>query len=155
MRLKPPEDLEDWVAAVDRAAPDLHIDPTSPVDSYSLMEKADVVFTYGSTTGVEAAFFGCPVVVMGPSAYDKLGCARRICRDEEIGEALDAPPVPNPSATIPYGLVMQRRGFAFDHVRGRGEEASLAGVDLAEASDLALKVSHALHQRRTARLMRR
>ncbi|MSW44181.1 MAG: hypothetical protein F2836_05325, partial [Actinobacteria bacterium] len=61
MRLKPPADLEDWNTAVAAAAPDLHIDPNSPADSYELMRRADIVFTYGSTSGVESAFIGKPV----------------------------------------------------------------------------------------------
>ena len=155
MRLKPADDLADWMAAVESAAPAVHFDPSSAVDSYALMERADVVFTYGSTSGVEAAFLGKPVVVMGPSAYDLLGCAVKINQASEIEAWLDSPPTPNPRAAIPYGLMMERRGFTFAHVQGRGEDASLAGVPLAEASEMTLKASDALNRRRLARLLRR
>ncbi len=77
------------------------------------MASADVVFTYGSTSGVESAFIGKPVVVMGPSAYDLLGCARRITSADEIAACLDEPPTPHPEKAIPYGLMMQRRGFNY------------------------------------------
>ena len=154
MRLKPSDDLADWESAVEEAAPDVHFGPTSPVDSYALMEQADIVFTYGSTSGVEAAFLGRPVVVMGPSAYDLLGCARRITSAEEIPECLDEPPATAPEKAIPYGLMMERRGFMFTRVQGRGEEASLAGVPLSEASELTLKVSDVLQRRRLRRLTR-
>lgn len=155
MRLKPQEDLFDWMQAVDAADPHVHFDPSSPVDSYALMAHADVVFTYGSTAGVEAAFIGRPVVVMGPSAYDTLGCATRITSAAEIPALIDQPPVPKPEAAIPYGLMMQRRGFNFAHIEGRGEEASLGGLPLMEASDMALKISDYLHRRQTRRLMKR
>lgn len=155
MRLKPAEDLAEWMAAVEAAAPDAHFDPYSAVDSYALMERADIVFTYGSTSGVESAFLGRPVVVMGPSAYDLLGCASRISSASEIRPLLDTPPTPNPGAAIPYGLMMQRRGFTFAHVTGRGEEAELAGVKLAEANENALKASDALLRARTRWLTRK
>lgn len=150
MRLKPKGDLADWMAAVDQVAPDLHFGPESAVDSYALMDRADVVFTYGSTAGVEAGYFGRSVVVMGPSAYDLLGCARRVTSTDEIGDAIDAPPTPNPTAAIPYGLMMQRRGFTYAHARDVGDDAyELAGVRIGEASTNALKASDAWRRLRT------
>ena len=56
--------------------------------SYPLMRQSDVVVTYGSTTGVEAGYAERPVIVMGPSAYDELGCAVRVRTDEELYRAL-------------------------------------------------------------------
>lgn len=144
MRLKPEDDLADWLAAVAEAAPDAHFGPDSAVDSYALMDRADVVFTYGSTSGVEAAYFGRPVVVMGPSAYDLLGCARRVTSIDELGRAIDAPPEPHRTAAVPYGLMMQRRGFRYEHARDVGDDAvELVGVRVGEASTNALKVSDA------------
>lgn len=150
MRLKPADDLADWLEAVDAAAPDVHFGPESAVDSYALMDEADVVFTYGSTAGVEAAYFGRPVVVMGPSAYDLLGCARRVTSIEEMSDALDRPPSPHPQKAIPYGLMMQRRGFTYAHARDVGDDAiELAGVRVGEASTNALKASDAWLRTRT------
>jgi hypothetical protein len=150
MRLKPAADLEDWMTAVAAAAPDVHFDPNSPVDSYALMDRADVVFTYGSTAGVEAAYFGRPVVVMGPSAYDTLGCALRVRTVEEISKAIESPPAPNPHAATPYGLMMQRRGFLYAHAhRVDGDAIEVAGVRVGEASTQALKASDALRRLRT------
>ena len=142
MRLKPAADLPTGWLPCEQAGPDVHFDPSSPVDSYALMASADVVFTYGSTSGVESAFMGSPVVVMGPSAYDLLGCARRITSADEIAACLDEPPTPHPEKAIPYGLMMQRRGFNYARLRrtddGRPE---LAGVAFGEASPNAQKVS--------------
>jgi len=155
MRLKPADDLAEWAAAVDAAGAAVHFDPSSPIDSYELMRASDIVFTYGSTSGVEAAVLGRPVVVMGPSAYDLLGCATKISDADQIPGLLDHPPTPNPVAGLPYGLMMERRGFNFAHIVGRGEGASLAGVPLAEASELTLKVSDFLHRRQVRRLTQR
>ena len=155
MRLKPSQDLADWMQAVALANPDVHFDPYSKADSYALMRRADVIFTYGSTSGVEAGFIGKPVIVMGPSAYDTLGCALRITHEAEIERCLDEPPTSNSAAATPYGLMMQRRGFTFTHVRtGESEEPSLEGVSLAEANEWTRKMSDALKRRQLVRLTR-
>ena len=149
MRLKPPQDLADWLAAVEAISPDLHFGPESPVDSYALMDRADVVFTYGSTSGVEAGYFGRPVAVMGPSAYDQLGCARRITNAAGIAEAIKSPPEPNSTAAIAYGLMMQRRGFTYQYQQHAGNDAlELQGAVIAEASTTAQKASDALRKLR-------
>ena len=45
------------------------VDAAASIDSYSLMREADIVMTFGSTTGIEAAFLGKPVVSIGGSLY--------------------------------------------------------------------------------------
>ncbi|MCX6432170.1 MAG: hypothetical protein NTX29_05100 [Actinobacteria bacterium] len=143
-RMKPAQDVADWIAAVDAAAPDIHVDHFSAVDSYALMRQADVVVTYGSTTGVEAAFAGKPVIVMRPSAYDELGCATRVLTREELGRAIDERIPGQWAGAVSYGLMMRRRGFSYRYVEmddhGR---RSLAGVDLDQPRQLVLNISHA------------
>jgi len=156
MRLKPQRDLAEWIATVERAGPAVHFDPTSPIDSYALMAAVDQVFTYGSTAGVEAAFMGRPVAVMGPSAYDLLGCARRIRTVDGIYDALDNPPAPTPQGAIPYGLMMQRRGFTYERLeRSATGEPSLAGTAFEQAGLNAQKASDLLRRAWTNWLTRR
>lgn len=153
MRLKPEDDLKRWLQAVDDIGPDLHFGPESTIDSYALMTKADVVFTYGSTTGVEAAFQGMPVVVMGPSAYDALGCATKISEPEEILQAIDRPPTPDPNAATAFGLMMQRRGFTYGYgYKDSDNTPVIADVRLGEANELVRKISSALKQSRLSRI---
>lgn len=151
MRIKPADDLKHWTKMVESAGVDLHIGPHSPVDSYALMQAADVVFTYGSTSGVEAAFLGRPVVIMGPSAYDRLGFGQKISVEAEIESCLDTPPVPNSTAALPYGLMMQRRGFNYESVsRGPNGEILMDGEPVPEASSLARKLSDLYRNKRFA-----
>ncbi len=153
-RLKPQQDLLDWLIAVEAAAPDVHLDPDSPVDSYTLMNQADVVITYGSTTGVEAGYHGRPVVVMGPSAYDELGCATRVRTEQELREALAEPVAASKSGAIAYGLMMRRRGFVYRFVtRAPDGRRMLAGVPLVEPNPLVKHVSHRLNRNRTSALI--
>lgn len=45
------------------------IEPESPVNTYSLIEASDLVVTFGSTVGIEAAYKEKPVLLLGPAAY--------------------------------------------------------------------------------------
>ena len=151
-RHKPKRDVADWHADVAAARPDVHLDEFSDVDSYTLMRQADVVVTYGSTTGVEAAYAGRPVIVMGPSAYDELGCAQRVVTQEQLREALRAGSAGRQSGAVAYGLMMRRRGFASRHVRVRDGRQRLSGVELRDANPTSLKLSHWLDARTKNRL---
>lgn len=149
MRLKPPLDHVDWRAAVEAAAPAAHFDADAPVDSYGLMRAADIVFTYGSTSGVEAAFLGKPAVVMGPSAYDLLGCVHYAPSQDAVMEHLQQPtPLPAQNA-LPYGLLMQRRGFNFTHVlQDASGNFSIDGVPIKDANSSSRKLGDALKKRK-------
>jgi len=120
-RVKPKHDVQQWLAVVDSASPDLHLNPHSDVDSYELMRAADLVITYGSTSGVEAAFAKRPVVVMGPSAYNSLGCATQVSSESELRAAIHAPTPGNWSGAVSYGLMMKRRGFKYSHITAGNE----------------------------------
>ena len=143
MRMKPQQDLVEWMQAVERAAPDIHLDPYSTVDSYALMQQADLVATYGSTTGVEAAYAGRPVIVMGPSAYDQLGCARFVGTREELAAALVDTEAGSWPAAVSYGLMMRRRGLMLEFVRRDPVEGFSLGTH--RFDDAPILVRHAGH----------
>ena len=151
-RHKPKRDVEGWHAAVAAAAPDVHLDEFSEVDSYTLMLQADVVVTYGSTTGVEAAYAGRPVVVMGPSAYDEVGCAIRVITEAQLREALSKPELGRREGAVSYGLMMRRRGFTSRYVRRIDGHQELGGIRIRDARPVVLKFSHRKAERRRAEL---
>jgi len=153
MRLKPPLDHVDWQAAVQSAEPAAHFDADAPVDSYGLMRAADIVFTYGSTSGVEAAFLGKPAVVMGPSAYDLLGCVHYAQSQDEIQEHLHKPVSLPAQKALPYGLLMQRRGFNFTHAEQDSTGTFVMhGVPIKDASAWSRKLGDAAKKRKLSRL---
>ena len=154
-RMKPKQDVVEWLEAVALAQPDLHIDHHAPIDSYTLMRQADIVVTYGSTTGVEAAYAGKPVIVMGPSAYDELGCAVFAGDRDELARALDAAAPGDWSGAVSYGLMMRRRGFTLDEVEGHDGRYSIAGKAMTGPNTLAKHFSHAIHRMRRWSLERR
>jgi len=154
-RHKPRRDVEDWHEAVRAADPDLHLDEHSEVDSYTLMRQSDVVVTYGSTTGVEAGYAERPVIVMGPSAYDELGCAVRVRTVPELLQALQQRRAGARQSAIPYGLMMKRRGFAYRHLQRQPDGSrSLAGVAIVEPRQIVRHASHALKRLVTWHLTR-
>ena len=153
MRLKPPLDHVDWRAAVEAAEPAVHFDADAAVDSYGLMKAADIVFTYGSTSGVEAAYLGRPAVVMGPSAYDLLGCVHYAQSQKEIQEHLHKPESLPAVNSLPYGLLMQRRGFNFEYLdRNPAGLFSIKGVTIKDANPWSRKIGDASKRRKMRRL---
>jgi len=145
MRLKPADDLARWVDAIDSIGDNIHIPPDSPTDSYALMRAADRVITYGSTSGIEAAYRDRPVAVMGPSAYQLLGCVTPVHSADDLKRWLIEDADTNPQKSLPYGLMMQRRGFHHEWLqRQPGGQLGRDGVTLTDPAPRAQKVSHFL-----------
>jgi hypothetical protein len=143
MRLKPRDDLGRWEAAVTEIGNNIHIGPDSPTDSYALMRASHRVITYGSTSGVEAAYRGCPTAVMGPSAYQLLGCVTPVHDEDELRQWLTEEHSVQPDLALPYGLMMQRRGFNLVSLTKSSEgEVTYGGIALKEPSASAQKISH-------------
>lgn len=151
-RMKPKEDVREWMQAIEAIRPDVHVDPFADIDSYTLMRQADVVVTYGSTTGVEAAFAGKPVIVMGPSAYDKLGCAVSVSNSSELAAALADPRPSHWQGAVAFGLMMMRRGFKYRFTTRVGEDAFIIeGAHVTESGKIVKDLSHIrrnLHMKR-------
>ena len=157
-RIKPDQDNLDWESAVAIADPRLHLDQHSIVDSYALMREANIIVTYGSTTGVEAAYVGRPVIVMGPSAYDELGCAVRPRTETELRKLLVDPHRKVPHVrenALPYGLMMRRRGFTFRYLEKSADgKSALGDIEFTEPPEVVRHLSHALKARALRRLVR-
>ena len=45
--------------------------PESPISTYSLLDMCDVAISFGSTMGVEAAYWGKPSILLGRCAYER------------------------------------------------------------------------------------
>ena len=142
-RKKPKHDVAQWMAAINEINPDVHLDPFADVDSYTLMRQADIIATYGSTTGVEAAYAGKPVIVMGPSAYDKLGTAVGVANSNELAVALDGIQPGSWGGAVSYGLMMMRRGFIYARVqRTASETLCIGGVTINDSNQIVRNLSH-------------
>jgi hypothetical protein len=48
--------------------------PEEPVDSYQLLDDCDIVLVFSSTIGIEAAYWGKPVILASRAFYESLDC---------------------------------------------------------------------------------
>jgi len=117
----------------DFTAPGVTIIPSdSPVSTYALMKAADLVITFGSTMGIEAAFWGKPSVMVGSAFYAGLGSVYEPRSHDEVMNMViyGAKPLPVEGA-LKYGHRMTTFGTQFQHYQPTGVTSGLfKGVSL-------------------------
>lgn len=88
-------------------------------DTYALMDAADIVVVFGSTMGVEAAFWGKPVVLLGNSFYDRLKGFYIPATHEEAVDLLaqDLQPLPWGDDLLKYGYWELERGIYYKYYK--------------------------------------
>lgn len=64
------------------------IPPDSQISTYSLLDVADKVITFGSTMGAEACYWGKPALLVGMSYYRYLGLNHYVASKEELINAI-------------------------------------------------------------------
>lgn len=89
------------------AQPAIHlIHPEEKIDSYALLDSADIVISYGSTIGIEAAYWKKPSILIGPCSY---AGSPAVVEPKTVGDIRlliqpgYAPPTPNQAHCLPYG----------------------------------------------------
>jgi hypothetical protein len=96
----------------------IHYLPDSNVDSYALMDAADVVVTFGSTIGIEACFYGKPSILLGRIWYEDLNvCYKPKTHEDLVGFlSKDLLPLSREDALV-YGCYMRNMGnHSFEHL---------------------------------------
>lgn len=91
------------------------IEATSPIRSYSLLDKSNKIITFGSTIGVEGCYYGKPVICLGLSFYEQLDVAYIPKSKDELYSYLDDKnllPKPKENALI-YGFWTKTFGKPF------------------------------------------
>lgn len=91
------------------------IPPESQVSSYALIDHADKVVVFGSTVGIEAVYWGKPVILMGPAYYQNLGVCYIPKNDDDLKQLLISELAPmSQAAAIKYGYsIMGNVGIPF------------------------------------------
>lgn len=106
----------DWWCSL--KAPNVQvIPPESRVDSYALLNQSDIVLSYGSTMGIEAAYWGKPSILLGNSGYSGLGCSyepQDISELFSLLERSDLKALPQESC-LPYGYYMVSFGEPYKY----------------------------------------
>ncbi|MGO8755131.1 MAG: hypothetical protein ACLQHK_07870 [Gallionellaceae bacterium] len=95
------------------------IKPRDRVDSYALAESADVVTSYGSTIGIESAYWGTPSILLGDAVYRGMGCVYEPESLQNLEEMLSEKKLGRLPAEkcLPYGYYCVTRGDTFSHYR--------------------------------------
>jgi len=101
----------DWVLAL-RSPKATVIAPQSAVSSYALLHACEKVLTFGSTMGIEAAYWGKPSILGGPGVYQNLGATYNPSTHDELMEMLlnDLPPKLRDGA-LKFGYHELRKGL--------------------------------------------
>ena len=93
------------------------IAPEDKIDSYALVESAQKVLTWGSTIGIEAAFWRVPSIVVGWAEYNHLGSTYIPASHTEVMDLLLNPLEPKPTdGAIDYGFYCKSYGTPFKYV---------------------------------------
>jgi len=117
---------------------------TDAVDSYALMDACDKVVTFGSTTGIEAAYWGKPSIMIGRAMYEKLDCIYVPKSHEELVKLLKEDLVPLPSdSALKYGFREMSHGIPFEYFKETGfkdghTSGTFDGVEIKPAALLTL-----------------
>jgi len=72
----------------------LVIEPTDPTDTYELMDKSEIVTTFSSSVGIEAAYNYKPVIVLGRCYYETCDEIMKPRSEEELESFLCNPSKP-------------------------------------------------------------
>ncbi|MEZ6086941.1 MAG: hypothetical protein R3C05_02690 [Pirellulaceae bacterium] len=65
--------------------------PHDPANTYDLINGSDVVVVFNSTVAAEACWAGKPVIMIGPSFYDRLDVGYTPTDEDELQQLLDIP----------------------------------------------------------------
>ena len=98
------------------------IEPTSPVSTYTLMRQSERVLSFGSTTGIEATYWGKPSILASVSLYDELGANYTPRTHEELIGLLLQPGLPplSKEGALMYGFFARTGGAKFRYFQPQG-----------------------------------
>ncbi len=90
------------------------IEPEHQISTYALLDSANTVLTFGSTVGIEAAFWNKPSILAGPAFYETLGSVYLPRTHEELIQMIcDDLPALDPLGAVQYGYYWQSFGQDF------------------------------------------
>jgi hypothetical protein len=100
--------------------------PEDIVDSYALMFACEKVITFGSTIGLEAAYWGKPSILAGRAYYENFDCFYKPKTHEELVKLIkdDLTPLPSDPA-LKYGFNQMYGGIPFENFIQTGKTTGL------------------------------
>ncbi len=116
------------IAALAARYRNLHVVwPEENVHTYTLMEACEKVITFGSTIGIEAAYWGKPSILAGRSMYENFDCIHKPSSHEEMVAMLraDLPALPAQSSLLYFHWEISD-GTPFEYFQETGVRHGLA-----------------------------
>jgi hypothetical protein len=108
--------LENTQVRATRRLADHHvtvIPPEMGIDPYALVEACEKTLSFGSTVGIEAAYWNRPSLVAGRCFHEDLeACYLPRSHAELVDQLQRALPARSPLAALPFGYWMGKRGHA-------------------------------------------
>lgn len=89
------------------------IPSNSPISTYTLMDAADKIIVFGSTTGAEAAYWGKPVICLAAAFYKDLKVTYKPDSIDKLWNLIDSkklPPLEGKKA-LPFGFYFMSSDF--------------------------------------------
>jgi hypothetical protein len=106
----------------------------STVDSYALLEAADLAVTFGSTIGAEAVFWGCPSVLIGRAPFEDLGVIRPTSHEEVVKTLLADHDRPLSDDILRFGFFQREWSVPFERFhQDTFRTGTFAGVSIRPA----------------------
>jgi hypothetical protein len=85
--------------------------PEDPTSSYSLADACMAVITFGSTFGIEAAYWGSNSILVGRAVYEDLGACHRLSEIREVTSRINHGAIARAQeAALAYGVWSQISG---------------------------------------------
>lgn len=132
LALKSKQDRDRWMSLGGPGV--VVVAPDSPVDSYALVDSADVVVSYGSTVGIEAAYSGKLSLALCESTYSDSPAVVRCNSIEDLKVYLSPSKrqsTPCGDACLPFGYYYATYGRVFRFYRAESLfDGTLLGREL-------------------------
>jgi hypothetical protein len=94
------------------------IPATDPISTYALMRVCATVVAFGSTTGIEAVYWGKPSISAGMCFYRNLGGTYNPASHEELMQLMQCSLQPRDRvAALMYGYYLATHGIAYQYYR--------------------------------------
>lgn len=92
--------------------------PESQVDTYKLVDVSDKIIVFGSTIGVEACFWGKPVIALATALYKDIDCCYWPKTFQELHRMIKGDLIPKDRIeALKYGNWEKERGNNFEFVK--------------------------------------
>ena len=105
------------------------IPPDDQVDTYTLVERADVVLTFASTAGIEATYWGTPSVLYGRAFYEGEDAVYHPQSFTELIQTLTAPDLKpcTRDRALKYGYFVSHYGKEYVYAEVSGPKTASVG----------------------------